>query len=162
MVSAYVMVIFYSYPVDLIFIALFLVFFAGVSGLVFHYKVWKSIPDNHSGITPAKAVGFLFIPVFNIYWLFKSVYGFAKELNYQIDRYGAPIKKLPSPLYLVQCILILILSILSRLGTGSAMFVALLVMFIIYINFIIIINMSANAVNSLNAIKEPEKAVDGE
>lgn len=37
--------------------------------LLFIYRKWKFIKDN-SDISPGQAVGFLFIPVFNFYWIF--------------------------------------------------------------------------------------------
>ena len=48
---------------------------------VFWYKVWVSIQDGHARTTPGKAIGFMFIPFFNGYWLFQSIWGFAKDYN---------------------------------------------------------------------------------
>jgi hypothetical protein len=35
------------------------------------WKMWSSIQDGNARTTPGKAIGFLFIPFFNIYWIFK-------------------------------------------------------------------------------------------
>lgn len=40
-----------------------------------HYRCWKAIPEEFARMTPGKAVGYLFIPFFNLYWLFPSVGG---------------------------------------------------------------------------------------
>lgn len=52
---------------------------------IFHlmmvYKMWASIQDGAPRMTPGKAVGFLFIPFFNIYWLFQVYPGFATDYN---------------------------------------------------------------------------------
>ena len=37
---------------------------------ILHYRCWNAIPENFRAITPARAVGFLFIPFYNFYWAF--------------------------------------------------------------------------------------------
>lgn len=49
---------------DLLMIAVPFLIFANVMGFLFHYKVWKVIPNTYSTVTTAKAVWFLFIPVY--------------------------------------------------------------------------------------------------
>lgn len=40
-----------------------------------YYRYWKIIPSSEAkGMTPAKALGFLFIPYFSCYWSFKSLW----------------------------------------------------------------------------------------
>lgn len=52
---------------------------------IFHlmmvYKMWDSIRDGNPRTTPGKAVGFLFIPFFNLYWIFQVYPGFADDYN---------------------------------------------------------------------------------
>ena len=45
------------------------------------YKAWASIQDGQARTTPGKAVGFLFIPFFNLYWIFQVFHGFAVDYN---------------------------------------------------------------------------------
>ena len=40
---------------------------------VVHHACWKALPEQYRGTTPAKAVGLLFVPVFNFYWAFISL-----------------------------------------------------------------------------------------
>jgi len=39
---------------------------------VLHYQCWEALPPRFRATSPGKAVGFLFIPGFHIYWLFVS------------------------------------------------------------------------------------------
>lgn len=52
-----------------------------VLSLVLLYKYWEIIQDGYASTSPAKAVGFLFIPVFNIYWTFRTYWHLSKDLN---------------------------------------------------------------------------------
>lgn len=66
---------------------LFLPVFIGsmVPFVILHHQLWKTIPPRLRVTTPAKAVGFIFIPVFNIYWAFitwpKLAEGIAQALG---------------------------------------------------------------------------------
>lgn len=51
------------------------------------YKYWNIIQDGYASTTAAKAVGFMFIPLFNYYWIFRAFWGLAKDLNRYIDRH---------------------------------------------------------------------------
>ncbi len=67
------------------------VFWAGAMSLIptamwciLLYRYWRLIPPERAVTTPGKAVGFLFIPVFNLYWMFVSLVG----LGNAFDREG--------------------------------------------------------------------------
>lgn len=45
------------------------------------YKMWLAIPPTVARTTPGKAVGFLFIPVFNLYWFFQALWGWSQDWN---------------------------------------------------------------------------------
>ncbi len=45
------------------------------------YKMWKAIPQTVARTTPGKAVGFLFIPVFDLYWWFQALWGWSQDWN---------------------------------------------------------------------------------
>jgi hypothetical protein len=57
---------------------------SGVLQLIFLYLAWALIQDGRSRTTPGGAVGKLFVPIFNIYWIFVAIGGLAADLN----RYG--------------------------------------------------------------------------
>ncbi|MEZ4369901.1 MAG: hypothetical protein R3B07_03720 [Polyangiaceae bacterium] len=58
-----------------------------VSQFVLLYKCWKSIQDGNARTTPGKAVGLLFVPLFNLYWVFNVLPGFATDFNRYIQRH---------------------------------------------------------------------------
>lgn len=79
------------------------VFLAGsvLIELLLFYKMWAAIKDSHASITPGKAVGFLLIPVFNIYWALCMIIGFAEDYNSFIHRRSIKTKNLPMTLFMI-------------------------------------------------------------
>jgi hypothetical protein len=51
------------------------------------YKAWHQIQDGHAQTSAGKAVGFLFIPFFNLFWVFVAVYGLAWDLHRYVMRH---------------------------------------------------------------------------
>lgn len=62
----------------------------GVLQYILVYKFWQVIQDGYTRTTPGKAVGFLFIPFFNLYWWFVAFFGLSKDQNAFIDRHFSP------------------------------------------------------------------------
>lgn len=73
--------------------------------LVLFYKMWAAIKDSQPSISPGKAVGFLFIPVFNIYWALLMLTGFTEDYNSFIIRRSIRAEKLPMALFLIYAVL---------------------------------------------------------
>jgi predicted Zn finger-like uncharacterized protein len=69
--------------------------------LMLFYKMWAAIQDGQASISPAKAVGFLFIPVFNIYWALCMLTGFVEDYNAFKQRRSVKAKDLPFVLFLI-------------------------------------------------------------
>ncbi len=86
--------------------ALFM-FYGAIIMLVLWYKAWEAIQDGQARTTPGKAVGFLFIPLFNLYWIFQAIHGFAKDYNSYVDRHSLSVPKLSEGMFLAYCILVL-------------------------------------------------------
>ncbi len=89
---------------------------------IFIYKAWASIQDGQVRAGPCKALGFLFIPLFNFYWVFQAVWGFAVDFNKYLARNNVnPARRLPEGLFLAFCILYVV-SIIPFVGfvTGLA------------------------------------------
>ena len=59
--------------------------FSSVINYVLMYKYWQIVQDGNASTTPSRAIGFLFIPFFNYYWVFRYKYGLSKEFNRYID-----------------------------------------------------------------------------
>lgn len=91
-----------TWPVDL---AQGLLFFTVIVNCVFWYKAWARIQDGNVRTTPGKAIGFLFIPFFNLYWIFQAIWGFSKDYNLFIERHSLSNIQLPEGLFLTLSIL---------------------------------------------------------
>ena len=104
---------------------------AGVCGYVLLYKAWQAIQDGQPRTTPGKAVGFLFIPFFNFYWMFIAYWGWAKDCNAYISSKGLSLTPLPEKLYLAYPIILLCGGIPYA---GSVAALAVIVVFIIISN----------------------------
>ncbi len=76
-------------------------------GLVYLYRAWLIIQPGQPLTTPAKAVGFLFIPFFNFYWFFVAYHKWSQEWNRitQGPRPGRPSLPVMVPgIFLASCI----------------------------------------------------------
>lgn len=67
---------------------------------VFLYKMWSAIDDGHARTTPGKAVAYLFVPLFNLYWAFEVVPGFATDYNAYLERHAIAAPKMNRNLFL--------------------------------------------------------------
>lgn len=116
------------------------------------WKMWSSIQDGFARATPGKAVGFLFIPFFNIYWIFQVWGGFPTDYNNYVDRHRLSVPHLSSGLFTTYPVLVLLTAI-PFLG----ILVALVNMFL----FVAIISKTCDAVNALadNASKRAAQPV---
>ena len=125
----------------LIFLAVapFLIAQAVVTFLVI-YRMWASIQDGYARTSPGKAVGFLFIPFFNLYWIFQVWGGFPKDYNRYVDRYRLQIPHLSAGLYVAYPLLIL-LSIIPFVGILCTI-----------INFFMLIAIAAKTCDAVNAL----------
>lgn len=61
-----------------------------ITWAMFHYGLWKAVPEQYREVTPGKAVGFLFIPLFNCYWVFCSYLNVNRGLNRLADAHSLP------------------------------------------------------------------------
>lgn len=110
--------------------------------LIIWYKSWKAIQDPSTDgadatgrprATPGKAIGLMFIPLFNIIWAYQAFWGFAKDYNNYIEQSALDTPKLPSSLFLgisICCIMpyIPILGVVI-VGAGLILFLQLIAFF---------------------------------
>ena len=87
---------------------------SGIFGLMLLYRLWKLIPTDIARTSPGKAIGFLFIPFFAVYWGFISYWGLAKDMNKTLRQRGVHCQ-VNEGLGLTFCILV-VLSIIPYLG----------------------------------------------
>jgi hypothetical protein len=140
----------FEFPTAAVVAALVVGLYGAVVTFVLLYKAWDSIQDRFVRTTPGRAVGFLFIPLFNVYWVFEAVWGFAKDYNRLLQRRSLDLDPLPEGLFLAFCILV-VLSFLLR-GAGwigliwYASVVSIEAMLVAYV---------CDAVNALPDLREP-------
>ena len=79
--------------------------YGAICMMVLWYRSWAAIQDGHARTTPGKAIGFLFIPIFNIYWASQALWGLSKDFNAYLQRNSIPAARLPEGLFLAFCIL---------------------------------------------------------
>lgn len=63
------------------FIAYALLIYALVLYFILIYKMWLAIDGLGARTSPGKAVGFMFIPLFNLYWMFQVFWGWTVDFN---------------------------------------------------------------------------------
>lgn len=121
--------------------------------LIFHfavvlhltYKMWFSIQDMYARTTPGKAIGLLFLPFFNIYWLYQVLVGFVDDYNNFINRNQIETPKLQRGAFVTYYIFYIAGTILSQIPVINLLFI------LIYLIFgSIIISMVCNAVNAVS------------
>jgi uncharacterized membrane protein len=82
--------------VSFIMAALVLMILAIIYYCIFIYRMWDAINDGTTRPKPGQAVGFLFIPYFNLGWIFIAISKFPYEYNRYITRHNLavqPMKK---------------------------------------------------------------------
>jgi hypothetical protein len=108
------------------------------------YKMWDAIQDGPARTTPGKAVGFLFIPFFNFYWIFQAYWGWTKDYNAYGAQKGLGLPRMPEGLALALCILAIV-GIIPMVGYITGLIS--LVLMIVFLN---------TAINGVNALYEAE------
>ncbi len=138
--------------------------------LALFYKMWAAIGDNQASVSPAKAVGLLFIPVFNIYWALYMLMGFAEDYNAFIQRRSVKTKDLPLTLFLIYAFMFILaatvlttpmicvfafVGLISRAFITYTFFSWVLFFFVLaagighFISFILFAIKTCNAINAL-------------
>ena len=103
-------------------------------------RMWSVIQDGQARMTPGQAVGFLFVPFYNLYWIFQVWGGFQKDYNDYLNRYRMTVPPLPPGMYEAYPILS-ILCLIPFLG----ILVAPVGLFV----FLSLISKTCDAVNNL-------------
>ena len=70
------------------------------------YRFWNIIQSDKARTTPAKAVIFCLIPIFNIFWLYVVLPGLAKDMNKYCENNNLDVPKMSIRLAWFCCILI--------------------------------------------------------
>lgn len=82
------------------FVAFVLAFIvSNIFNYVLLYRNWKIIQFGNVRTTPSKAVGFCFIPLFNMYWIFEAFYGLSLDQQKYLKEDNIESSIIPKPLY---------------------------------------------------------------
>jgi len=73
----------------------------------FLHKCWSALPAGCRRMTPKRAVLFLLIPVFNLYWMFQAIVGLATDLNRFVQERQLSTRAVPRGLAVACCILLI-------------------------------------------------------
>ena len=98
--------------------------------LRFWYQAWASIQDGHARTSPGRAIGFMFIPFFNLYWMFQLIWGLSVDFNKYLSRHDLGLEPLSEKMFLAIPILALVtwVPVLGLLAS-----IALLVLYVVAI-----------------------------
>lgn len=91
------------------------------------YALWKAIPPQRARTSPGLAVGLLFVPFFNLYWMFVAYYGLAKQLNQEAGFNGIR-TQVSSSAVLCMCIFM----ILGMVGSGLFALIGLILQYVMF------------------------------
>lgn len=95
-------------------VIMFLAAAASITSLIFQLiyigRLWSCLRYADPRTTPGKAVGFLFIPLFSLYWIFVAIYGLAQDWNRITSQHPdlARAPKMSEGLFLAFCICCLV------------------------------------------------------
>lgn len=62
-------------------IGIMVMIYAAVMIAMLVHKLWEAIQPAHPRTTPGQAVGYMFIPFYNFYWMFQVYHGWAQDYN---------------------------------------------------------------------------------
>jgi hypothetical protein len=84
-----------------------------ITAMMWLYKSWEMLPpscrvtDGGVAVTPGTAVGYLFIPFYNLYWYFIASVGLTSALNRALMSYNSP-RRASGGLAIAACVMQLI------------------------------------------------------
>jgi hypothetical protein len=71
------------------------------------HKMLSAIPGGHSRTTPGRAVGLMFMPLYNLYWLFQVFPGWATDYDTYVTDHKLDAPSVSGNVFTVYCILVL-------------------------------------------------------
>lgn len=123
-------------------LGLLLIVYAGIVWLILLHKLWTTIEGEQARTTAGKAVGFLFIPFYNYYWIFQAILGWAQDFNRFTTKNKLSTPRVSEPVALTICILSLV------------SFIPFVCFLTIVPNIVLIIIFMVQAINAVNATRQ--------
>lgn len=81
---------------------------SAVVAFILIYKMWAAIQGMGARTSAGKALGFMFIPFFNLYWAFQVYWGWTKDYNRIPERDDVELPSMPEGIGLAVCVLPLV------------------------------------------------------
>jgi hypothetical protein len=131
-------------------IGLIIITIAMILSYIFVYRAWYILQPGGARTSPGKAVGFMFIPLFNIYWMFVSFHGWAQDWN-RIRNSHSNLTSIPpvsEGLFLAGPICIVV-SIVPLIGVLASL-VYMVIFFVMLFNICKVVNAMADASQQAN------------
>lgn len=100
-----------DWPIHLTAVAISIFLLTHLPIMVFTFRMWQPLQDGHARMTPVQSVGRFFLPGYNFYWLFQTIYGFAVDANTYLKRHHIQALPVPERIYLWYVILWLLAAI---------------------------------------------------
>ena len=82
--------------------------------LVFVYRMWKALAACAPRTTPGLAVGLLFVPLLNLYWIFRVFWGWTRDYNRHAREKSAALPRMPEGVALALCIVTIFRALLLK------------------------------------------------
>jgi hypothetical protein len=139
-----------SWVIAALVLSTILVLFSAVVFLLFIYKMWTALQDGRAGTSPLMAALLLLIPGFNLYWIFRVYYGFAKEYNVLASRHQLNVPRLPAGLYLTLSI-VAVIDVAALLPYGVDISISIIVSVLHVSIGLAVIYLTCQAVNRIPA-----------
>jgi hypothetical protein len=79
-------------------------FYAFAIFILLWYRAWKPISGGPQKSTPAKMALLLLVPLYNLYWFFRAVWGWPKAYNHYAREKNLNLTPLSDKLFLAYCI----------------------------------------------------------
>ena len=119
--------------------------YSGVIGFILLYKMWSALQAGPVRATPGKAVGLLFVPFYNLYWMFQAILGWTQDYNAFVAQRGIESPQAPEGLAKTICILALV---------GAVPCVGLLVLPVLFVLALVFYARAIDCVNALALVPE--------
>jgi len=92
-----------------------------VFSLILLYRYWAVMQPYTKRTTPGKAVGFLFIPIFNFYWIFVAYYGLAKDIDGYLNANRGSTAPRPASGLVLSMVILFLISLLAFFGNVAVL-----------------------------------------
>jgi hypothetical protein len=91
--------------------------------LILLHRCWALLEDVPGATTPGMAVGLLFVPIFNLFWIFIAVYGLARHTNAKLRSWQIFKPRASEALGLAVCILWSLTIVTAALSPAAEWFI---------------------------------------